>query len=595
MKAKKSEAALPRKNAAPSTAARKPAATNPSRWPLFAAIVGALAIVFWAYGPAMHGPFLFDDNILPFSMPSFAQPLRVWVTGLRPLLMFSYWANMQISGSDTFSYHLVNVLIHCAAAALMYFIVRRLVEWGGVERGMRTPLAGFCALLFLLHPVESEAVAYLAGRSEALSSMFVLAAFAVFLYRKEHSITWASAAAVILLFVAALAAKEQTIVLPALLFLTDYWWNPGFSFRGIRQNWKLYAPLALGAAVGVVRFLPLILHSETAGFGMKDLTWYQYLFTEFRAVFVYIREFFLPFGLNADWDFPISHSILDRGAIVGMIVLLALMAAAWHWRKRFPLASYGFFAFLVLMLPTSSILPIRDPIAERRLYFASIGLLLVTADLVRRVKLPRATLTAACVAVLLLFAVVTHARAEAWSSELALWEDSTAKSPNKPRDHFQLASAYLNAGDCTRAVSEFEKTAQLPVEGYPRYNLLLDWGLALECASQPELALAKLREAAGLDQTAHVYTQIAKVYGDRGQWTEFDDALNRAQAIDPSFANIYAYRGIEYLKLQRWTDSVREYQHALQLDPSLEPTIRDGLTVARQQVARQAVQPAGGR
>ena len=152
-------------------------------------------------------------------------------------------------------------------------------------------------------------------------------------------------------------------------------------------------PLAVGAVAGLVRFAPLIFNAQTAGFGMKDLTWYQYLFTEFRAIFVYIREFFLPFGLNADWDFPISHSIFDRGAIFGLIALLALVAAAWHYRKRFPLASYGFFAFLVLMLPTSSILPIRDPIAERRLYFASVGLLLVAADLVRRVKLRRATLT----------------------------------------------------------------------------------------------------------------------------------------------------------------------------------------------------------
>jgi protein O-mannosyl-transferase len=575
---------------------RKPTVPQePPRWPLFAAIAGALIAVLWAYGPSMHGPFLFDDTTLQFALPGFAEPLRAWVVQLRPLLMFSYWVNVQISGSDTFSYHVVNVLIHLAAAILIYFIVRRLVEWGGVEPGLRTPLAGFCALLFLLHPVETEAVAYLAGRSESLSSTMVFAAFAVFLYGKQGGITWARSAAVIVLFLAALASKEQTIVLPALLLLTDYWWNPGFSFRGIRQNWKLYVPLALGALAGVVRFAPLIFNAQTAGFGMKDLTWYQYLFTEFRAIFVYIREFFLPFGLNADWDFPISHSIFDRGAIFGLIALLALMASAWYYRKRFPLASYGFFAFLVLMLPTSSILPIRDPLAERRLYFASVGLLLVAADLLRRIKLPRATLTAGCAALLLLAAVVTHARAEAWSSEVALWEDSTAKSPDKPRDHFQLATAYLDAGDCTRAVLEFEKTSRYPGNSFPRYNLLVDWGLALNCANQPDQALAKFREAAGLEQTAHVYTQMAKVYGDRAQWTEFEDALNRAQAIDPSFANIYAYRGIEYLKLQRWADAVREYQHALQLDPSLEPTIQPGLIAARQQLARQPVQPAVGR
>ena len=103
------------------------------------------------------------------------------------------------------------------------------------------------------------------------------------------------------------------------------------------------------------------------------------------------------------------------------------------------------------------------------------------------------------------------------------------------------------------------------------------------------LALAKLREAAGLEPTAHVYTQIAKVYGGRSQWPEFEDALNRAQAIDPNFASIYAYRGIEYVKLNRPLDAIREYDHALQLDPTLEPA-RQGLVTARQQLA---LRPAG--
>ncbi len=446
-------------------AARKPAVASPLRWPLWAAAAAALLAAIWAYGPAMHGPFLFDDNTLLFTLPGTSAPLLEWLNKIRPALMLTYWANVRISGSETFSYHAVNLLIHCIASGLMYYVVRRLLDWGGVEARLRTPLAGFCAALFLLHPAQTEAVAYLSGRSEALSSLFFFAAFAVFLYRGDSSVTWQTTAAVIVLFLAALASKEQTIALPALLLLTDYWWNPGFSFRGIRENWKLYGTLAVGALAGLIRFAPLILNAQTAGFGMKDLTWYQYLFTEFRAIFIYIREFFLPFGLNADLDFPFSHTILDRGAWAGLVVLLALVAAAWHYRRRFPLASYGFFAFLVLMAPTSSILPIRDPIAERRLYFATFGLLLVAADLARRIKLSRATLGAAAAAILLLAAVATHARAEVWSSELALWQDSEPKSPDKPRDHFQLAYAYLNAGDCARASAEFEKTAQYKPDG----------------------------------------------------------------------------------------------------------------------------------
>lgn len=562
---------------------------NPARWPVFAAIVGAFIAVLWAYGPSFHAPFLFDDTTLFPTIPGGPTSFADWVNRIRPVLSLTYWANVQASGSDTFSYHLVNVLIHCIASALMYLSVRRLLDWAAVEPLLRTPLAGFCAVLFLVHPVQSEAVAYLAGRSEALSTLFFFAAFAVFLYRRHSAITFTIAAAVIALYLLALGSKEQTIVFPALLLLTDYWWNPGFSFRGVRENWKLYAPLAAGAVFGAIRFAPLILHAPTAGFGMKDLTWYQYLFTECRAIFVYIREFFLPVGLNADWDFPYSRTVLDRGAIIGLVALAGLIAAAWIYRRQFPLATYGFLAFLVLLAPTSSILPIRDPLADRRLYFAMFGLLLVAADMLRRIKLPRPTLVAACAALLLLFAMTTHVRAEVWSSELTLWQDTEAKSPDKARAHFQLANAYFNTGDCARAVSEFEKTAQYTPDGYSKYNLLVDWGEALDCASQPDLALAKFREAASLEQTAHIYTQIAKIYGERSQWTEFNDALNRAEAIDPSFASIYAYRGIELVKLNLPADAIREYSHALQLDPTLEPA-RQGLVTARQQLA---LHPAG--
>jgi protein O-mannosyl-transferase len=535
---------------APVRAAQPPASKAPippSRWPVFAAIAAALAVVLWAYGPAFHGPFLFDDTTLPFALPAFADPLISWIRSDRPVLMFTYWLNARISGSDPYSYHVFNVAIHCVTSALVFAIVRRFLEWSGVEAQRRELLAAFSGLLFLLHPAQSEAVAYLAGRSEALSVMLAFAALAVFIYRRQTRVSWLTALAVLILFVASLLTKQQTIALPALLLLTDFWWNPGFSFQGIRANWKLYAPLALGSAAGIAFFWRLITTATTAGFGLKDLTWYQYFFTECRALLVYIREFVLPFGLTADWDFPISRTILDRGAVFGLAALLALAAAAWHYRRRYPLAAFGFFAFLVAMAPTSSIMPIRDPIAERRLYFGILGLILAAAGLLSRVKLPRATLAAACGAVLLIFAAATHARAEVWSDAVALWQDTVEKSPDKARAHFQLASAYADAGQCEQAAAEYEKTAGFPPVDYRRPDLLVDWGLALECAGQQQPALAKLREAAAMEPTAHVYTQIAKVYGDHSQWSETLDALAAAQKIDASYAPIYAYKGaIDY-------------------------------------------------
>jgi len=370
--------------------------------------------------------------------------------------------------------------------------------------------------------------------------------------------------------------KQHAIVLPALLLLTDYWWNPGFSFKGIRGNWKLYATMGAGAIGGVAVYWQLIVSSPSAGFSLKAFTWYQYFFTECRALFVYIGQFLLPVHLTVDWDFPISRTILDHGAIVGLAALAGLIAAAWHFRRRFPLATYGFLAYLLLMAPTSSILPIADPIADRRLYLSMIGLLLMVVDAAARLRVEGKKLAAACGAVLLAAAWATHAHAAVWADPVALWRDTAQKSPQKRRVHFQLASAYYDAGRCDQAVAEYQKTAELET---PNYDLLVDWALAYDCLNQPDEAVAKLRQAALLDSTAHVYSQIGMVYAKRARWAEAMEALDTAQKIDPGYAMTYYYKGGVHLSQNQAQEAVEDYRRAVQLDPTYKPSL-EGLANA---------------
>jgi tetratricopeptide (TPR) repeat protein len=554
-----------------------PGGTPPrsATWPWVLAVAGAVVVVFWAYSPAMHGEFLFDDNALPFSLPNAAAPLRAWIGQIRPVLMTTYWLNSRISANDPYSYHVFNVILHCLTSLLIFFMVRRLLEWSGAQARLRNLLAGFAALLFLLHPVQAESVAYLAGRSEALSVLLVFAAFTVFLYRPNPAVSWPRVALVLALFGLALFSKEHTVVLPALLLLTDYWWNPGFSFQGIRRNWKLYLPMALGAAAGVAFFWNLILGAGTggtAGFGIKEFTWYQYFFTQCRALFVYVGMFVLPVNLTADWDFPISRTILDRGAIFGLLALLALAAAAWLYRRRFPLASYGYFAFLLLMSPTSSILPIKDTIAERRLYFSMFGLLLILVDVLSRLKVDRRALAAVCLMVALAAAGATRARATVWADPVSLWEDTVRKSPSKRRAHFQLAYAYDQQQRYGQALTEFQKTAEL---GPVTPDLLVDWGLAYDHLSQFDQALVKFQQAALIEPTAHIYTQIGMAYAQQSRWVEALQALATAEKLDPKFPDTYAYRGKIYLNANQVPAAIQEYRRALEIDPTLEDARHD--------------------
>jgi len=396
-------------------------------------------------------------------------------------------------------------------------------------------------------------------------------------------ISWARAALVLVLFAMAALTKEHTIVLPAVLLLTDYFWNPPFSFAGIRRNWKLYAPITAGGILVGLYLARLLRNSPTAGFGLKDLTWYQYFFTQCRAFWVYIRLFVFPARLTIDYDFPISRTILDHGALAGLIAILLAAGAASYFRRRYSLAAYGFFAFLILMAPTSSFVPIRDPVAERRLYLSMIGLLFIVLEFLRRVDVRQPRRLAALAGVLLIAAVATHSRNFVWSDKIALWEDTAAKSPDKARVQFQLAQAYYESAACSKALPHYARTAQLDPKDD---SIFIDWGLAYDCLNQPDQALVKFRQAIAVKPTAHAYSQIGMIYGKQGKYAEALEALAIAALLNPNFEHTYVYRGDVHLAQGNAAAAVEDFRRALAIDPRNQKASQD-LGMAEAQLRNQ--------
>jgi protein O-mannosyl-transferase len=577
------------KNVKPKPSAKKGAPPEPvvakqKIWPWIAGFGAALFAAFEVYQPALRGPFLFDDIYLPFFTPGAADlPLSRWITPIRPLLSLTWWLNLKTSGLNPNTYHSWNVLLHFLGAAFVFAILLKLLARAGETGSRRYLLSGFGACVFLLHPVQTESVAYIASRSETLSVMFFFAAFAIFLWRRKDEISFLESLSVLILFGAACLTKEHTAVLPALLLLTDYFWNPGFSFEGIRRNWRLYLPLVAAGAAGLFFVLRVLRTADTAGFGMKDLPWYQYFFTQCRALWVYFQMFLFPTGQNIDHDYPVSTTVMDHGAIFGLIALIAASAAAWMYRRKYPLASYGFFTALVLFAPTSSFIPIRDTLVERRMYLPLIGLILMSLDLVRRWRPPLTTQVTALAAALIVLGAATVNRNRVWSSSIALWQDSVSKAPNKSRPHFQLAFAHYQEGRCDIAVRHYDRAAELEK---PDYRLLLDWALALDCVERPDEAIAKLEQAAALEKTAHVYAQIGMIYGKQGRRQQAMIALDTAASLDPRFDATYAYRGNLFASSKEFDKAAGEYRRALGLNPSNQMAI-EGLRMAEQQLRQR--------
>jgi tetratricopeptide (TPR) repeat protein len=400
-----------------------------------------------------------------------------------------------------------------------------------------------------------------------LSVLLYFSAFAVFLYRRTDSMTIVRAIAIVVLFAAAISTKEHTLTLGALLLLADYYWGLG----GIRRNGLLYGMLAVAGAAGAFVVWRLLRGAPTAGFHVPGLTPASYFFTQCRVIWTYLRLFFLPFGQNVDPDVAVSHSLLDHGAIFGLVALVALVAAAWVYRKRWPLAAFGIFIFVLLLTPTSSFIPISDVSAERRLYLPFLGLVLVCLEFLRCLKTSQAAWAGA--AIVAMCTVLTYQRSQVWASPVALWRDAAVKSPRKLRPRFQLASAYYESGNCPQAAETFEAASRLE---HPAFDLFVDWGLALDCAGKWEDAVAKLRQASMLERSAHIQSQIGMLYAKHSQWQEALAALAQAEQIDPNFEMTYVYRGGIFEITGDKVAAASQYQRALGLNP-LNQAARDAL------------------
>ena len=153
---------------------------------LLIAYLASFCAILYLYWPALHGHFVFDDRSLFFFKPNRDAPIGAWLSGVRPVLMASYWVNYHLWGLEPFSYHFVNLVIHFLNTGLVFLVLLRLLGMAGWARTKAAAAAMIGALIFAIHPLQTEAVSYVAGRSESLASLFMLLAYVVFLTGRDH-------------------------------------------------------------------------------------------------------------------------------------------------------------------------------------------------------------------------------------------------------------------------------------------------------------------------------------------------------------------------------------------------------------------------
>jgi len=424
-----------------------------------------LAAVIAAYGSSVRGDFQFSDYNVIVSNPA-VHSWGGWLEtmrqmGIRPLLKLTYtlcWT----SGLGVAGFHLFNIAVHALGSLLVYVLAGKFADacLGPRRKVWPADPALLVGLLFALHPVHTEAVTYICGRSSSLSALLYLGALLAYLRGVEsRSRAWLYLVSP-LLFVLAVAAKEVAVTLPLALVL----WELSVG----RRPWKRVLAdqavhwvsllLLMAVILSHPKYLSLLLFSSE----LRNI--HDNLINQINGFGYLLSRLVFVNRLNIDPDLTIV-SRMDPVMWCKLALAAAALGLSLRWRKSRPWLLFGMVWFLLVLMPSNSIFARLDLVNERHLYLADFGLFLALgceASLLYRGRIAwRRPIAAAAGTLLCLLLLFTLLRNREYRSEVSLWESTTRNSPNKARGFNNLGCAYELAQLPDRAAAAYAKALKL--------------------------------------------------------------------------------------------------------------------------------------
>jgi hypothetical protein len=434
------------------------------------ALLPALAVVL-LWWPSLRASFQFDDwNVIVNE--SRVHSLVAWwqsMPGIRPLLKLSYALNLTLDSSPT-GFRTVNILIHALSATLVWSLLRTRGIRAGLSAANAWQAALFAALLFALHPVQTEAVTYISGRSSSLAACFCLLGLYGWV-RSEDSERTSSANAWLatscVCFALAVATKETALILPLALLLYS-------ADRPLSQTLKRLTPLFLLMAAMLVVALSLPTYRHLLAVSLDTRTIGENLLTQSRALLYLAGQLIRVTNGNADPQLS-AVSALDWLSAILCIVWAGIFVWALLNVPSKPVSSFAVLWFMLWLAPTNSLLPRLDVANDRQLYLAMMGPAWWLAVRLVSWQPSRAALRPTVIALLLLaLSWATYQRNLIYQTEVSFWEDTAARNPKNSRAANNLGMAYAIECRFADAEAAFERAIALSGDDYySRINLIL--------------------------------------------------------------------------------------------------------------------------
>lgn len=532
------------------------------------------------YSNSIQAPFVFDDipaivgnaSIRCFT-PLFDPLHPPPCIGGRPLTNMTLALNHAISGENVWSYHLFNLLIHILAALTLFGIIRRTLISGNLYEkfGERaTLMALLCSLVWMSHPLQTQAVTYVIQRCEALMGLMIFLTLYCSIrgWQKASSKLWHFAA--VLICFAGMGAKESMVVAPLLVFFYDY----VFVHTNIHDIFKRSKRLYLGLIASLLFMAGLVTVYGTQNLGRENLAYtpLAYALTQSQIIFHYLGLAAWPAKLTFYYDWPIADPLIEMLPYAAALLLAIGVSIKWLIQRN-PW-SYIAIWFFITIGATSSLIPIKDLVFEHRMYLplASLAVCFVLAvctitDLITGrmssmdTELARSIAYLFCMIVIILLGVRTFDRNSDYQSRLSIWKDTVAKQPHNGKAYTSLGNALLGKDRMEEAMDHLQTALAIQPRQARAYNNI---GVIYLKQRKWDHALNYFQKAIGMQPDyASPHANIGSLLALMGKPSESISHFERALEINPHYGHAHYNLGQALMETGKPEPAIHHFQHAL--------------------------------
>jgi Tfp pilus assembly protein PilF len=536
----------------PKTAFVPASINSTNRKGIMALVLIVFIITMAGYVNNLGNGFIWDDEYLILynsQIKSFSHFSNIFKTYVgygsgnvnnfyRPVQELSNMIDYFLWREDPMGFHLTNDILHSLAAVMVLFFVFYLTK--------SLFVSFVSAVLFGIHPINTEAVTYIAGRADSLFFFFFLLSIVCFIRYGNKTILgkggmWLYVVSLVS-FVLSLLSKETSLILPLVILLYLFVILKGQvgqrAFSSLAKSWAGFAVIVVLYAMLRSSALDFARNMGPPVFASVPL--FARMFTFFKIILVYFGILIFPQGLHMERRIPISYSPFEPGALVGFIIVAFLVFVAFTTLRKNRIVSFSLFWFFLTLFPVSNIIPINSLLAEHWVYMPQIGLFIVIGMLLKtgaQKYLPSKALKGigmlALCGIMSLYFMGTVQRNTDWKDEITFFKATLKHQPNNSRLHLNLGNTYFEKGMKEEALEEYQKTIELNKK----------------------------------DPIA--YCNIATIYINRGNLAKAEEYLSMALHLDQNVPLAHLNMGIVYRQRGKREEAKREFMKTIEIFPGM--------------------------